>query len=165
MKALLFALVAATLPVGVAHGQPAAGAGVKTLSSAPPPADLLGVNGAQLGMTLEAWKALPYKAGPTSHMTTSCMASPEPAGGVQRVQTSQRSNLFVCSYVTRYGQTVLQQSFPLTAAFLARSPSYAFVDGRLSRIEFHTSVNAFISLDALLTARFGAPVQTVRDTL
>lgn len=168
MKVILLAFAAASLAPGAAtQRQPAAGAAVNSPRPSPatPAADPLDVNGARLGMILQAWEALPYNSGPTSHVTTSCTAQSRPQPGFQRVRASDRPGALVCSYVARYGETVLQQAFPLTASFLAREPSYLFLDGRLSGIEFRTSVNAFNHLDALFTARFGPPIQTLRDML
>ncbi len=168
MKAARFVLATLCLfPGGAALGQSAADSGAKsTITTKPRSAsDLLEVNGARLGMTLDAWRSLPYRPAPDSHLTTACTTEAGSARRLEMAQTPKRPGVLSCSYVARYGRIVLQDAFPLTETFLARTPHYTFIDGQLARIEFHTSVNAFNDLDALFTARFGPPVTTVRDNL
>lgn len=165
MKAGVLGFAALSLLGGMAFSQPSAANSVQAASQGLSTANPLGVNGARLGMTFQAWKALPPEAGSMSNVTASCADHPRPSGLVRPVVLSPSPGDLICSYVAIYGQTVLQQSFPLTTAYLARRPAYAFVDGRLSQIQFHASINAFSDLDALATARFGAPVRTLRDTV
>jgi hypothetical protein len=44
-----------------------------------------------------------------------------------------------------------------------RDPKYDFVGGRLSRVEFRTSIDAFNDLTARFEARYGPANQTLRD--
>jgi len=164
MKAVLFASAAALLvPAAPASGRPPVGGLGQShhASTGAAATNLLAVNGAQLGMTLEAWQLLPR--GSDSRVNPACFVSARLPSGLPRTVTAPSASTLVCSYVARYGKTVLPQSFPLTATFQARSPSYVFVGGRLSQIVFRTSVDAFNALDALFTARFGPPAQTIRD--
>lgn len=114
--------------------------------------------GARLGMTIAQWKALPYPGGASTHVETACVDSPNRSA-------DPGARVVVCSYVTRYGRIELPQSFAFTATRLARDPSYAFVDGKLARIEFQTSIDAFDELDARFATLYGhgQDGQTLRD--
>jgi hypothetical protein len=54
---------------------------------------------------------------------------------------------------------------PLGGGYLTQDLTYQFVDGRLSRIAFRASVDAFSWLRARLDQRFGPPGKVVRDDL
>lgn len=115
----------------------------------------LSFGGARLGMSKADWLQLAPSGVTTGHAAASC--APAPAGATVQGE--------VCTYATRYGQVTLPQAISLSGGYLAREPTYVFVDGRLRRIAFRTSLNAFSDLDARFTQRFGAPSQTSRRTL
>jgi hypothetical protein len=49
--------------------------------------------------------------------------------------------------------------------FMARDPTYTFVDGRLAKIVFRSSIDGFSYAMASLKHRFGAPKTIVRDRI
>ena len=53
----------------------------------------------------------------------------------------------------------------LGGGYAARELSYAFVDGRLARISFRTSIDGFDHVTAALKKDFSTPSQIVRDSL
>ena len=59
-------------------------------------------------------------------------------------------------------KTTALSRLPCPGDLRARSPSFEFVGGRPSKMEFQASVDGFNNLDNWLTDRLGAPVQTVR---
>jgi hypothetical protein len=114
------------------------------------PAQGLEFEAARLGMSLADWKGLPNPAGgPYSRAQADCRAA---AG-----------DLTVCSYETHYGDFVLPQSFPLNSQYQAHELKYYFTNGRLSRVEFLTSIDAFNDIVAALEAKYGPASQTIRD--
>ncbi len=52
----------------------------------------------------------------------------------------------------------------LGGGYAARELSYVFVDGRLARISFRTSIDGFAYVTAALKKDFSAPSQVVRDS-
>ena len=112
----------------------------------------IGFMGAQLGMGLDAWKALAYPGHGPNEVVAACAAGPASApGGV------------VCTYAQRAGSFDLPLSIPLSGTWLVRDPRYDFVGGRLSRIEFRTSIDAFNDLTARFEAKYGPATQTLND--
>lgn len=162
VRVLVSAIAAATLLAGsAALGQPLGGGAVKTLQTAPVGGPLA-QSGARLGMSLDDWRSLPDRLWPSSHVVPSCVPD-SGSTGLSQGATSSPAGVLECSYRARDGKTLYQQSFPLFGSFVARAPSFAFVDGRLSQIRFRTSVDAFSRLDAWFTRQLGPPVQTMRD--
>ena len=49
--------------------------------------------------------------------------------------------------------------------FMARDPTYTFVDGRLAKIVFRASIDGFAYAMAALKHRFGTPNAIVRDRI
>ncbi|HEX4196509.1 MAG TPA: hypothetical protein VHZ26_03620 [Caulobacteraceae bacterium] len=111
----------------------------------------IGFMGARLGMGLAAWKALAYPGRNPGDVAAACAAGRASAGGL------------VCTYAQRAGGLSLPLSIPLSGSWLVRDPQYDFVGGRLSRIEFHTSIDAFNALTARFEARYGPASQTLHD--
>ncbi|HZC16182.1 MAG TPA: hypothetical protein VE309_05430 [Caulobacteraceae bacterium] len=116
--------------------------------------DDIGFMGARLGMGLDAWKALAYPGRNPAEVATACAAGPVSTPGV-----------VVCTYAQRAGSLDLPLSIPLSGTWLVRSPRYDFVGGRLSRIEFRTSIDAFNDLTARFEAKYGPATQTLNDNL
>jgi hypothetical protein len=125
----------------------------------------LDFEGARLGMTIAAWKALPYPGRSKAHVIAAC--SDDPSAVIRDALTAEsgrrRGGAIVCAYITHYGQKVLVQPFALTKVYFARTPLYEFVGGKLSKIAFRTSIDAFNDLMARLQSRYGPVNQTVRD--
>jgi hypothetical protein len=70
-----------------------------------------------------------------------------------------------CAPATGRITTCTAPPAPLGGGYLATDLTYQFVDGRLSRIAFRASVDAFSWLRARLDQRFGPPGAVVRDHL
>jgi hypothetical protein len=133
-----------------------AGQGAAAASEPPPanaPAGGIGFMGARLGMGLDQWKALAYPGHDPSQVAAAC------ANG----QGGTAPGTVVCTYAQRAGGVTLPLSFPLTKTWLVRDPTYDFVDGRLGKIAFHTSIDAFDDLSARFEARYGPASQIQRD--
>ena len=105
--------------------------------------------------------------GSTADVATACSndAAPDATSRASFDASGSGPQVVVCFYVARIGRYALAQDFPLTKTYLARSPKFTFVSGRLARIEFKSSINAFDDLVALFEARFGPASQTVRDQI
>jgi hypothetical protein len=130
-------------------------------------APALALKGARLGMTLAQWRALPFGGDTAQHISGLCADAPAPVGAGRRKARKPPGQppVLLCSYVARYGRVIVPESFALTPAFLARDPEYYFTGGRLSKIEFHVSVDGFNALVALFRGRYGLENQTVRDSV
>jgi hypothetical protein len=122
-------------------------------------ADIFAINGAQLGMSLQAWQALPRPGPAPDHVVTKCnwigagVARRSPAAG-RRLE---------CRYVAKYGPNELPVSFPLSERIRIRKPVFEFVGGRLSAVRFRATTNAFSDLMAILHRGYGPPQRIVRD--
>lgn len=116
------------------------------------------MNGARLGMSLDAWRALPPPGEPGSHVVTECAPAPP------RPQTPSAHPPMECRYVGRYGRFALPEAFPLSRRYLVRNPSFEFVDGRLASIRFQTSIDAFDTVMADLKRAYGPPTTLSRGS-
>jgi len=133
-----------------------------TLAPAPDGLDLTGV---RLGMTREAWKALPFPGVSSGRVEPVCSDDPEaPQNGFFSVAIDRVAGVVVCGYRTRYGRFSLPQPIEL-GPLQVRRLRFAFIKGRLSSIEYRTSVDAFNDLMTRLTARYGPPARLVRDNV
>lgn len=140
----------------VAVGVILAGQGAAAASEAPPanaPAGGIGFMGARLGMGLDQWKALAYPGRDPGQVEAACVNG----------QAGTAPGTVVCTYAQRAGGVTLPLSFPLTKTWLVRDPTYDFVDGRLGKIAFHTSIDAFDDLSARFEAKYGPASQIQRD--
>ena len=153
LEVLLAALVAGAAP---AHAPAPA---VK-----PPPAvahGLLPLGGARLGLSLEAWRALPWP-GAEGVGDADCAApartqAASPGGGAPSV--------LVCRRVHRYGAYSMADSLPLAGPYQARDPAFVFVDGRLSEVRFKTAADAFNLVTARVDKAYGKPAKIERDAV
>lgn len=118
---------------------------------AAPPA-VLEFHGVALGTSLDDWRQKPFADPSHPGVTQACSRSSGPPAAT------------VCQYIGRYGAYTVAESFPLFGRYQAKGVKYRFVSGRLSEIDFSTSVEAFGQLMKRLKTRYGAPRQTVRDT-
>jgi hypothetical protein len=141
--ALLFAVAVALFPR-------LAGAAPSPNGSAP---DGLNYPGVHLGMTLEAWKALPRPK------TLPVAATP-----ICETKTTATATI-VCGYFSHYGRFTLPEEIALGPKLRARRLRFTFVDGRLSSIAFQTSINVFNDLIARLNARYGRANTISRDSV
>ena len=104
---------------------------------------------AEIGMTLAEWKALHGPGGSTPEAQADCW--PDPSGAV------------VCTYATNYGKVTLTQSVSISKRYVTQDLRYYFSSDRLSRIEFHTSIDAFNAVVAAIEATYGPATETIRD--
>lgn len=113
-------------------------AAVAAAPAAPPASPRYGFDQAWLGESLADWRASrPARA------TAACPAVPA------------QPSLVVCR-----GPDV-----DVGGGFAARELSYVFVDGRLARISFRTSIDGFDYVTAALKKTVSAPAAIVRDSL
>jgi hypothetical protein len=124
-------------------------------------------NGARLGMSLSEWKLMPRAEGSPADVTATCSdeAVPDSASRVKFSTSAPAPPLVVCSYAARLGGYMLSEDLPLTKTYFARNPKYYFLSGRLAKIEFRSSINAFGDLVAVFEAKFGQESQTIRDQI
>jgi hypothetical protein len=142
-------LIAAATMTLAGHGAAMAG---EALPTSAPMGDI-GFMGAQLGMGLDAWKALAYPGRDPGQVAAACVSG----------QAGTAPGTVVCTYAERAGGVALPLSLPLTKTWLVRDPTYDFVDGRLGGITFHTSIDAFDDLSARFEAKYGPASQIQRD--
>jgi hypothetical protein len=69
-----------------------------------------------------------------------------------------------CTASGRAGLDCRLSDQPLGGGYYARDLTYRFVDGRLTAIQFHTSIDAFAFAVAKLKHEFGAPADIRRNT-
>ena len=158
-----------TIPIAIAVTLAAAGAARADQAT---PADAraggVGFMGARLGMGLADWKALAYPGRSPAQVQAACanQAPPAAAEAERHAAVSgpaPAAPALVCTYTSRLGGVVLPLTIPLAGRFLVRQPQYDFTGGRLSKIEFHTSIDAFNDLTARFEGRYGPASQTLRD--
>jgi hypothetical protein len=120
---------------------------------------------ARLGMSLVQWKASTPPGAPAPGLQATCSNEAEPAApsGVKISASRSEPGDVVCSYVTHLGPYVIAQDFPLTRTYLARNPTFTFVSGKMDKIEFRSSIDAFDDLVAVFDAKFGPAAETIRD--
>jgi len=122
-------------------------------------------NGAQLGMSLSAWRSLapPEGAGPDALPSCSDDSRVATIAHNPLSATLSDSGVVTCAYVDRFGHTVLPHSMRLDATYRADDVQYRFDRGRLAEIRFRASVDAFSDVMSLLERQYGPPTATVRD--
>lgn len=137
------------------------------LAAAPstPAAGPLSFLGAYVGMPREAWAALPPLGGRAAEVQ--CAASPtasrrDPAMASNPASTSDDET---CAYVRRYGHYALPVTVRLSNGLQATHLRYTFEDGRLQRIGYQLSVDAYDRLMSELHTRLGAADQVQRDAV
>jgi hypothetical protein len=129
------------------------------LASSDHPQPDLSFQGATLGMTLDAWRALPPPDGPTTMSKAACStgAATSPATPVH--------GAIECVYRRTYGRFALQPAVTLPDGRRVTDIRYSFRNGRLVQITYRLSVDAYESTVARLDARFGSASQVIRDTV
>ncbi len=126
----------------------------------PPP---LAFKGAQIGMSLQEWRAVPIPPGAGNAPERQCSNEYQVAKlpGVELGADEVKAGVVACTYVQRFGHNVLPESIELDPGFEAQNLTYLFKHGRLYEIRFKASVDAYTHLQSNLTERYGQPVQTV----
>lgn len=133
---------------------------------AAPAPDGLELPGVNLGMTLDAWKALSFPGADPAHVEPVCTDhSANPEYELVATAADRKAGVVVCAYLGRYGRFTLPQAIVLGPEIQARRLRFTFVKGRLSSIEYRTSVNVYNDLTARLNARYGPTVGVVRDSI
>ncbi len=135
-------------------------------NSKPAPVQSPEFNGAVLGMTLDQWKALPNPSGAGEPAIAACSAAGDPASP-RRVAGSSVTSAptVVCAYVERDRDETRPLWIPISKHYFARGPRYWFVGGRLSRIEFQSSIDAFNDVMAAMKSKYGPATTGRLDTI
>lgn len=147
-------IVLGLVVAGAAHAAPAGGGA-------------FAFTGARLGMTLESWRALPFPGQPDPHVQAVCSGDPG-AGQIPAIRPTaaeRRSGARICSYALRYGPDLLPQGLRPAAGRQPAPVSYVFTGGRLSRIRYIASRDAFDLVTQRLKASYGPPRAVLRDTV
>lgn len=149
-----------TVALVIAAALSAAGGAVTT-----PPA-IVGLPGIQLGMTLDAWQALPFPGKSTAKIEPVCANDgADPAGEQVRAASDRQPGVVICAYLGRYGRFVVPEPIDLGPRVQARRMRFTFVKGRLQSIEYHVSTDVFDDLTNRLTKRYGQPSKVARDNV
>jgi hypothetical protein len=130
-----------------------------------PAAGPLSFLGAYVGMPQHAWATLP----PPGRRAAEAQCAP-PTGSGPRERTGGPSSdaavaPVTCAYVRRFGRFSLPVTVRLSNGLLATHLRYTFQDGRLQRITYQISVDAYDRLIADLHARLGAADSVRRDSI
>lgn len=122
---------------------------------------------AQIGMTVGEWRSLapPEGAGPDALAACSNDPRVEAVGASRMSATETASGVVSCSYVSRFGDTVLMRSVELDARYRASDVAYLFDHDRLSEIRFTAPIDAFNDVMAMLQHHYGPPTVTQRDQI
>jgi hypothetical protein len=135
-------------------------------SSGPPGVTDIEFQGAKLGMSMDAWTALPLPGGAPDTVRRTCADGASGANRPLAVKASAKVNHpITCSFERLYGHLSLPVSLTLSPDFRALDPTYQFVGGKLTRIAFSTSIDAFNQVTSSLEASYGAASQIQRDEI
>ena len=145
-------LLAAAMAAGSTHG-------------GGPASNPFALNGAQLGMSIQSWRALPRPGDEPDHVTAVCGPLPRPTTGSSPSSgpDAKGPDAKECRYSGKYGAFQLPESFPLAGRYRIRQPVFEFMDGRLTAIRFRTSTDAFARVMASLRRSYGQPRRLTRD--
>lgn len=147
-RPLLTALLCAAFPFGA-------------LAATSPP---LGFKGADLGMSLEAWRAMPPPGALTPNVKATCSNDPGAAGsGLVPTPDDRKAGMVLCAYLSRYGRFSFPERFTLDKHYRTTRLRYVFQNDRLIEIRCRAPVDAYVPLEARLKARYGPAGKLVRD--
>lgn len=145
----------------VVLGLVAAGA----VSAAPAGGGPFAFTGARLGMSLQAWRAMPFPGRPTPRVQPIC--SGDPGAGqdeaIRPMANERRAGALVCSYAVRYGDVVLAQGIRPAPGRRPVMVRYVFEGGRLTDIRYTASRDVFDKVTHRLKIAYGAPREIRRD--
>jgi hypothetical protein len=157
---ICLALLSATALQG---GAPAPASAPAKLASAPAGAPL-SFDGAQLGMTVAAWKSLPPPPGVGPNAAPDCGPGIVDALRAQQVKAVQPgAGQATCAYDARFGSQVLLHSAKLDDRYRIDDLRYRFSGGRLGEVDFTASIDAYNDIVDRLSRDYGAPTATLRD--
>lgn len=150
---MLFPMLLLAATLAAPHIRPSAG-----------PFDL---KGARFGMSLKEWRALPYPGSGSRASRAKSICSIDPSAGSTGLNlvANKPAGTIVCAYASQYGRYFLPEPVDLTQKYPARRLRYYFQQGRLVRIEYHLSANAYDPLVGDFDARYGPAIKLVRDTV
>jgi hypothetical protein len=135
-------------------------------TGATPPPGPLDFKGVRLGMTLAAWKALPFPGSTSSRARPVCTDGADAiSSGLLPARSDLSAETVVCAYFSQYGRFMLPDPVALGPRIVTRRLRFTFEDGRLSAIEYRTSVNAYDDLAARLNTRYGPSARLTRDSV
>ena len=135
-------------------------------SAAPADGGPFAFTGARLGMSLQAWRALPFPASPASPRVQAACSNDPGLGrdaDLKPDAAQRKAGAVVCGYVVRYGRFVLPQGLRPAAGRKPVTVRYVFVGGRLSQIRYRASRDVFDKVTHRLKAAYGPPHAVVRD--
>ena len=138
----------------------AAAAGAAPAASGP-----FAFTGAQLGMTLHDWRALPFPAGGASRARPVCSGESEARSikALRPAAAERKAGAVVCGYFASYGRYQLPEGIRPGAGRKPVQVRYLFVRGRLSQIRYRAPLDTFAKVTARLKAAYGRPAAIVRD--
>jgi hypothetical protein len=127
----------------------------------------LAFKGAELGISLDAWRSLAPPEGVGPDATPACASDPAIARIAHNPMSArpEPNGLETCAYVDLFGDTVLPHTILLDHAYRAGDLQYLFDHGRLSEIRFDAPIDAFSDVMVMLRNQYGAPISTVRDSV
>jgi hypothetical protein len=138
---------------------------IAAAAQAAPPAQILEFKGAELGMSLQDWKALPFPGQSLIAVNPVCSDDPKSARVDMAISPAEKqAGVIACTYV--YGAADgdgPRHPVPLDDHLTADHVLYKFRDGRLASISYQVSVDAFDDIVARLRAEAGAPAVIQRD--
>jgi hypothetical protein len=117
-------------------------------------------------MTLDAWKALPFSGSSSSQARPVCTDGTQTiSSGLLPARSDLNAGAVVCGYFIEYGRFTLPEPVALGPRIVTKRLRFTFEGGRLSAIEYRTSVNVYDDLVARLNARYGPSSRLVRDSV
>ena len=134
-------------------------------SAAPAGGGPFAFTGARLGMSLQAWRALPFPGKADPRAQAACSGDPGmgPDADLQPTATERKAGAVVCGYIVRYGHYVLPQGIRPAADRKPVSVRYVFAGGRLAQIRYRAPRDAFDKVTQRLKAAYGPPAAVLRD--
>ncbi|MGC1302158.1 MAG: hypothetical protein WA840_07275 [Caulobacteraceae bacterium] len=141
------------------------GAAALPAQAATPQPQMLDFKGADLGMSLQAWKALPFPGRTNVAASPICTDDPSSARLDLAISASEKqAGVIGCTYVFGPADGAgPRHPVPLDDRLSADHVLYKFRGGRLVSISYRTTVDAFDDIVARLTAEAGTPASVQRD--
>jgi hypothetical protein len=133
--------------------------------AAPAGAGPFAFTGARLGMSLQAWRSLPFPGKASPGVRAACSGDPGIGrnAGLEPTAAQRKAGEVVCGYIARYGRYVLAQGIRPAAKRKPVVVHYLFTGGRLTGIRYRTSRDAFDKVAGRLKAAYGPPDAVLRD--
>ena len=142
-----------------------AGALIPYRASAATGPDPMAFKGVQLGMSLDAWKSVPFPGLSPGRVLPVCSDRPGAASGLLSTSSAQKAGVVVCAYFSQYGRFTLPEPVALGPRIQAKRLRFTFQAHRLASIEYQTSTDRYDDLTARLNALYGPPTTLIRETI